>query len=162
MCQVLCDGVGVSIFTGFLLQTDTFPIALCVDMKACTANTCKGSCGKIDSFGFAPSVASSGQPISITFDFAAVQAIGTGEVFVQITGPDVLGRPRVIEQHKLIESGMNATTHYPYTLSVPTNGYVIPCPSGLYKGNVSICAGDCLDTKNGVVLDSVPFSFTLS
>lgn len=162
VCKLLCDGVGVSIFAGLLTATDTYPIALCVDMHACTPNTCKGKCGAINAFGFSPSVATAGQPITFDFAFAATQAVGTGEIYLDIVGPDVFGRPRIIEHHTLVQSGMNASTLYKYSVTVPTNGYVIPCPPGLYTGNVSICAGDCLDAKYGVVLDTKNFSFTLS
>jgi hypothetical protein len=28
-------------------------------------------------------------------------------------------------------------------MEVKTSGFVLPCPAGIYKGNVSVCVGNC-------------------
>lgn len=162
VCTALCDAVGFVAFTALLTKADTYPIHLCIDFYSCTANTCKGNCGKITQFALAPQVAQSGQQISIGFNFYASQTIGTGEIYLTVAGPDVFGSPRVISQHQLIPFGLANGTSTNYSIAVNTAGYVIPCPSGVYKGNVTICAGDCLDTDDGLVLSWHPVSFTLN
>merc|ERR1712169_117793 len=43
-----------------------------------------------------------------------------------------------------------------------TSGFALPCPAGLYKGSVSVCAGDCLDSAKGLVLDRKEVQFELN
>ena len=53
-----------------------------------------------------------GNPLTVSVGFKALAAIGTGEVYFRVEGPDVFGSPRLLEQHLLIPDGMPSVGYY--------------------------------------------------
>lgn len=151
VCQALCDSVGVPVFATLVLSNDAYPIALCAAMRECAPNTCTQGCGLVTNFSVLPSVALPGQPILIAFSFVAKRKIGAGEIYTQVVGPSDL---LVMVQHTLVPSDDKWSN---FSVTVPTSAF----QTGVYSGNVSVCAGDCLDAKHGVIMGNRTFTFTL-
>jgi len=150
------------IFDDGCCSSDTYPINLCLQLDQCTPNHCKDKCGDIKTLSLTPKSAQTGSTFDLAINFNAFQTIGTGEVYFKVSGPDVFGEPRVLTQTVLIPDGMKKNSTNNFKLDIKTSGFALPCPAGLYKGSVSVCAGDCLDSAKGLVLDRKEVQFELN
>jgi hypothetical protein len=156
VCTVECSAIGVAFFAQAVLSKNAYPIALCAALYSCAPNTCKQTqrCGSITNFAVSPSVASPGQPISLDFYFFPTQKIGAGEIYTQVFGPGPSDSP-VVEQHTVVSSDALWNN---LNVTIATSRL----QAGVYSGNMSVCAGDCLDPKYGVVMGNRTFTFTLN